>query len=220
LIREWLLHEFEADAVMRSDISFAEGFPHETSLHETATRMLFNHAEGELFDWRETVEEHDWLRASTEANILLKRHNLAISPDSDDYKRVCMGVCLAHLELHGISMERSAGRWEKVVGVFDGGQRSSVDAASRVPAPAMPAPLPSSAPALGDAVKEFLDEKCRPGAMREKWLMDFDAALRLLVRQLGGEKRIDQVNPVELANSGSCYFGYPRTSRSASATLH
>ncbi len=179
LIQSWLEEELAKDAFSRSDISFAEDWtPPGGDVAATATQMLRGEAEDALFKWREAVEHHDWKKAQIQVNALLSRRGIDLPRDGDEYGLLCMGVCIAATDLHGIRVERSLGRWTEIPElppIFGTGVGATT---TREAATAQHRPGPS----LSEAIDQFQDEKRRIGNLRPKRFMDFEAALKLLAR--------------------------------------
>src|SRR6185312_729618 len=103
LIREWLREQLAFDKVTRTDIAFAEGHEHPgESQSDAAARMLMQDAEDSLFEWRDTVARSDWQKAALEVNALLAGRGIQLPRDSDPYRLLCLGMCVALRQYHGI----------------------------------------------------------------------------------------------------------------------
>jgi integrase len=190
LLRGWLGCRLENDKIARADTTFAEDRARRngTSVHEEAAALWRWDAETRLEEWQQVAERHDWEAGENLANLLIKQHNLRIDRDSDAYRMLCMGLCLASLDLEGVRVERSMGRWSAKPQLFvsnsapPAGPAADADAAS----------LGASKP-LAEALAEFVIEIQKTRGYRPKRIMDFNAALKLLARHLGGDRPISRI---------------------------
>jgi integrase len=193
LVAGWLTEALAQDAASRADNSFAVDWtvPGE-DVNATAARMLFGEAEASLIEWREALNQADWAKAIPTVNVLLRRHGIALASDSEPYRLLCLGICVATAELQGIRLQRSEGRWGRTehLQLFGSATATgSTNEASR----ATPA-----GPPLKEAIDSFLKEKERRESLTPKRRMDFEAALKLLSRQLGEARPVDRVTRAEI----------------------
>jgi len=203
LIREWLREQLAFDKVTRTDIAFAEGHEHPgESQSDAAARMLMQDAEDSLFEWRDTVARSDWQKAALEVNALLAGRGIQLPRDSDPYRLLCLGMCVALRQYHGIRIDRSNGRWGDDLGPFAGGPIET-------PAPAGTALVPAGGPTLEKAAEDFLDEKSRLNRLKPKRKMELQAALNLLCRHLGRSKPLRTVGRSEVGGLRSLLTKLP-----------
>jgi integrase len=198
LVRDWLQVELEKDAVARSDLSFAADWVREgENVNSLAARMLRSEAESSLFEWREVAETHDWQQAAPYVNAFLSTRGIDLDRNSDIYRYFCQAVSLASQELHGIRVERSMGRWDKM-------PYAASDAAvapSGYGTATRPNEEPIAKPAgisIKDAAQAFLDERRRMDKLKPKRLMDIEAALTLLGRFLGEARAVNNVTKADI----------------------
>jgi integrase len=190
LLGSWLSHALENDKTARADTSFAEDRARRngTAVHDEAAALWRWDAETRLEEWQQVVERHDWAAGEHLANVVIEQHNLKIAKESDAYRMLRMGLCLASLDLEGVRVERSMGRWGAKPQLFADVPTPQAGAV----ADTRPTSLGVSKP-LGAAIAEFVIEVQKTRGYRPKRIMDFNAALKLLARHLGEDRPISGI---------------------------
>lgn len=194
LIERWLMAELDKDIAVWADQSFAadDAARHGISVHEAAASLLRMDAETSLERWQAVAEGHEWVAGETLANAFISEHHLPIDRGSAVYKSLCMGLCLARVDLEGVRVERSLGHWHAKPQIYS--EIAAVSQLREVRVSAAPA-----SETIGELISKFLAEVEQTRRYRPKRLMDFATALKLLVRQLGG-RPVNQVTKKEIGD--------------------
>ena len=206
LLNDWLTQRLEDDKSARADTAFAEDGARRKGIavHDEAAALWRWDAETSLEIWQDVAQRHDWAAGEQLANALIRERNLPIARGSDAYNGLCMGLCLARLDLEGVRVERSMGRWHAKPQIF-------AEAASRPhPTPggqSVESTLPGQT--IEQLVPKFVAEVEKTRRLRPKRLMDLSTALKLLARYVGESRPVNQITKKDLGEFRSLLTKLP-----------